>query len=443
MRWRCAGLMFVALLVPFAYFNHSEGWNQGARIAELHAIVMQGRLEIDAYHQITGDKAFIDGHYYSEKAPAIVVAALPAFAITAAAQRAAGVDPSSPTAWRLSEWVATVASVGLLAALGGTAFFLTLAGSVGVPVALISTLAVFLGTIAFPYATAMFAHAGTIGLLCLALWALLDRPSAGRDYLAGAFAGFAVASEYPAVLPFAALLAFAAYEDRGRAWRFALGAIPAAVLILANNHAIGGSPFRASYGSNPAFPQITAANAFGFTLPNPDAAWRLLWGEYRGLFFWCPGLLMAVPGMVALWRRHTALAVVVASVVAMILLQVSSFSGWAGGNAVGPRYLAPAIPFIGLAAAHGIRRWPVIGSGLAAASIALTLLVTAIALDPPEDVMTPFESFYLVRWRDGRLADNLGTLLGLPQMASLVLPVAVSLAAVTAIFMTRRKGGSL
>ena len=43
--------MFVSLLVPFAYFNHSDGWNQGARLAELHAIVLKGTLSIDAYHE--------------------------------------------------------------------------------------------------------------------------------------------------------------------------------------------------------------------------------------------------------------------------------------------------------------------------------------------------------------------------------------------------------
>ena len=88
-------LLFLALFVPFAYFNHSDGWNQGVRIAELHAIVRQGTIRIDAYHQLTGDKAFIEGHYYSEKAPAMVVAALPAFAVTVWIQRPRPLFPLS------------------------------------------------------------------------------------------------------------------------------------------------------------------------------------------------------------------------------------------------------------------------------------------------------------------------------------------------------------
>ena len=70
---------------------------------------------------------------------------------------------------------------------------------------------------------------------------------------------------------------------------------------------------------------------------------------------------------------------------------------------------------------------------------AAVVLVTAIALDPPEDVMTPFQSFYLIRWRDNRLADNLGTLLGLPHVASLIVPLSVTMAAATAIVMQRER----
>ena len=116
-------LLFLAFFVPYSYFNHSDGWNQGVRLAELHAIVLKGTLRIDDYISYTGDRALIDGHYYSEKAPAIVVAALPAFAITAGVQKAIGVDPDSPPAMRWSQWIATAFSVGLIAAIGGMAVY--------------------------------------------------------------------------------------------------------------------------------------------------------------------------------------------------------------------------------------------------------------------------------------------------------------------------------
>ena len=440
MKVSAAALLFVSLFVPFAYFNHSDGWNQGARLAELHAIVLQGTLAIDRYHEITGDKALIDGRYYSEKAPAIVVMALPAFTATVVAQRLAGIDPDSPEAWRVSNWTATAGSVAIVAAMGGVAFFSLLRNRMNNSAALIATCAVFLGSITFPYATALFAHAGTIGLLAIALWAVFSRESARRDYLAGLAAGCAVASEYPAAIPCAAVAMYLTYASPIRAWRYGVALMPAAILILANNYLISGSPFAIGYGSNPAFPEITAGNSFGFNPPDPEALRHLIWGEYRGLLFWSPVLLMALPGLVVLFREDRPTAWMIAMVCVFQLLQVGSFYSWFGGNAVGPRYLAPAIPFVGLAAAYGIKRWPIAGAILAGASAAFMGLVSAIAIDPPQEVLTPLQSFYLVRWRQERFAPNLGTLLGLSQPASLILLTIVVIGAGAGVWwMTRQR----
>jgi hypothetical protein len=156
-------LLFLALFVPFSYFNHNDGWNQGVRIAQLHAVVVKHTIRIDAYQDLTGDKAFINGHYYSEKAPAMVVAALPAFALTVWIQQALGIDPDSEPASRVSGWIATAGSVGLLAAVGGVAFFALLVERFDPLTAVIGTFGLFLGTLTWPYATSLFAHAGTIG----------------------------------------------------------------------------------------------------------------------------------------------------------------------------------------------------------------------------------------------------------------------------------------
>jgi hypothetical protein len=416
-------LLFLALFVPFCYFNHSDGWNQGVRLAQLHAIVVKGTLRIDDYISYTGDRALIDGHYYSEKAPAMVVAALPSFALTVVVQKMLGIDPDSPPAWRVSEWIATAASVGLLAALGGVAFFALLRARFDSTTAVIATFGVFLGSITWPYAASLFAHAGTIGLMAIALWAALDAPSPRRDVVAGLGAGFAVASEYPAVLPVAVLGVYLGSRDWRRLVRFGLATLPAVALILLNNAAIFGSPFTLTYGSNPLFPEITAANAYGFHAPAPGAVRAVLWGEYRGLLFWSPVMLMAVVGFVELFRKERALAVMTTAAFLLILFQVSAFYTWFGGHAVGPRYLAPALPFLGLAAAYGISRLPELGLILMIASIAMMGMVTAIAIDPPGDVLTPLQSFYLARIDQGRWADNLGTLAGLPLSISLIVPL--------------------
>ena len=416
-------LIFLALFVPFAYFNHNDGWNQGVRIAELHAIVVKGTLRIDDYLAYTGDRALIDGHYYSEKAPAMVFFALPSFALTVAVQKLFGVDPDSPPAGRVSQWIATAASVGLLAALGGLAFFALLRTRVDTFTAVVATFGIFLGSITWPYAASLFAHAGTIGLIAIALWGALGPASPRRDVLAGLAAGFAVASEYPAIFPGAVIGLYLGMLDLRRMWRYGLATLPAAALILANNYAISGSAFKLSYGLNPLFPELAATTSYGFSMPEAGTIRALLVGEYRGLFFWSPVMLMSVPGFYYMFRKDRRVAIMTMIACVLIVLQAAAFYTWFGGNAIGPRYLAPVIPFLGFAVAYGIQRWPEPGMVLGLISIVLMLGVTAIAIDPPGDVLTPLQSFYLIRFREHRFADNLGTLVGAPLWISLVVPV--------------------
>ena len=92
----------------------------------------------------------------------------------------------------------------------------------------------------------------------------------------------------------------------------------------------------------------------------------------------------------------------------LVLLQTAAFYTWFGGNAIGPRYLAPVLPLVGLAAAYGIQRWPEPGLVLTLISIGLMLGVTAIAIDPPGDVLTPLQSFYLVRFHEQSLCRQPG-----------------------------------
>ena len=52
------------------------------------------------------------------------------------------------------------------------------------------------------------------------------------------------------------------------------------------------------------------------------------------------------------------------------------------------------------------------------------VMVTAIAIDPPGDVLTPLQSFYIVRIQQHRFALNIGTLLEWPLLVSLIVPFA-------------------
>lgn len=418
--------MGLLLLIPYIFFNHSDGWNQNSRIAELHALVLHHSIRIDPYAKWTGDIAVIDGHIYSDKAPGIAVVALPTFAVTAWVQEAMGLDPDGLGPRHVSDWVVTAASVGLLATLGGIAFFRLVSRDLGERLAFLATIAVFLGSLVLPYATALFSHAGTIGLIAIAMWAMLDPPGGSgtpywRDYLAGLAAGFAVASEYPAIFAAGSLGLYLLLVDRRRAMRFCAGGLPAFALVIANNVAVSGHPFVVAYGFNPNFPGETAANRFGHYLPTPGAIAGLLFGQYRGLFFWSPVLVMAVPGARLLAETNRRLALCLGLGIVLSVLQIAGFHFWFGGSAIGARYLAPIVPLVGLFAAHGMRRFPRVGLLLSGASVALMCLVTAISIEPSSVYAAPLRDFYVPRLWTGPISPNLGLALGLSPVLSLVL----------------------
>src|SRR5438552_18731229 len=114
---RRALLIFVVTFVSYAYFYEGGGWNQNSRFDLVRAIVEQGTLRIDAYHENTQDKSFYQGHYYSDKAPGLVLLALPAAAIARPLLRATGIDPMSLPGLVAISYLATVFAVALPRAL--------------------------------------------------------------------------------------------------------------------------------------------------------------------------------------------------------------------------------------------------------------------------------------------------------------------------------------
>src|ERR1035437_1401507 len=75
-------IIFFLLAFCFGYFYQDGAYNANSRFDLIFAIVREGRLTIDTYQNqkgtATGDKAYFNGHYYSDKAigPAAVGAIL-------------------------------------------------------------------------------------------------------------------------------------------------------------------------------------------------------------------------------------------------------------------------------------------------------------------------------------------------------------------------------
>ena len=68
----------LSLGLGWALFMHSMGWTQSAFYAQVRAVA-SGTTQIDRWHWETGDKAWVDGHFYSVKAPGLAATTLPAY----------------------------------------------------------------------------------------------------------------------------------------------------------------------------------------------------------------------------------------------------------------------------------------------------------------------------------------------------------------------------
>lgn len=443
-------MLFVTLWFCYVYVHqaHFDRATTYSRLALLHALFVENTFAIDNYHERTPDKAFWHGHYYSDKAPGTVALALPAFGASVALANRLKIGVDSETGWLMTSWLSCAFSIAIVTAAGGVACCQWLARRTGYVPALITTLALFLGSAPYPYATMMFSHAMVVGLICIGLWAI-DRDGSSPaflnrygDWIAGFALGYALASEFTAGL---VVLGVGMYWMVQRGWRSVVAGLGAAILPLLliplYNYLCFGDPFTLGYAHQATYPQMKHG-LFGIQWPNLMVVFKMLFPPSRGLFFWTPFLLLSVLGYDALYKQRNAGFYLVLIVPVVQLLVFSGYVwDWPAGWVLGPRYLAPMLPLLALPAALATRRYIFVGAYLACLSIILTGLATHVDATPPAepDVSNPLLEMYLPALSQGNFGFNLGKLAGLGGHASLCLFLAILLPLIYRLFMRAQK----
>ncbi len=352
----------------------------------------------------SGDVSFFRGHFHPAKAPGISFVAVPAYFLIHGAERMAGADPDDWWTLTLNAWLTSVFSVGLLSALGCVLFYrLAMMFSGGRSLeSLLTTLTFAFGTMFFPYGTTLYEH-NVIAVALLASFYLLfhvkesggsldktlsDSQAKLYVYLAGLCAGYAAITNYITAIVVVILgcyLIFGMRRKGGWQW-FGLGVLGPFLLLCAYNVACFSTPFTTNYQyENPAFKTGSGALLGVFLLPQLDVVLMVLFSPYRGLFISAPALLLGVYGL-SKWLRSEKLraeAWLIVSVLVFFLLFISTFNGWHGGWAVGPRYLAPALPFLALPVIYGFKHSFKTACVLAVLSMAVNMLVTAVDPQAP------------------------------------------------------------
>src|SRR5262249_28076587 len=151
-------------------------------------------------------------------------------------------------------------------------------------------------------------------------------PERTRDTLLGLTVGlgggWATVSEFPAVVPAAAIAALAAIHawplGRARATRvltwLTAGALACAAILMAYQYACFGSPFHIAYTSEAGFEEMKQG-LFGIQVPSLRNLRNILIGQYRGLLPIAPALALSPFGLLFILRvRRTRAAALVAIV---------------------------------------------------------------------------------------------------------------------------------
>jgi hypothetical protein len=319
------------------------------------------------------DRAVYGGDTFSDKAPGMSFLAVPAYA----AERALGVA-RTPTGWTgkgdLALWGIRIGTSGLLFLL--TAFLLGRVAEALVEGTGAITLATFgTATLAAPLAPTLFEHDAA------AFWAFAGFLLAWRQsrrwmlVLGGCVLGTGVLFQYAVGVVVLVVTAYVAVHARRRVGWFLLGGLAPLVALGAYNASAFGSPFHLSYRyvAN-RYAESQHHGFFGIGLPRLSGLGDVLVGD-RGLLVFSPVLLAAALGLYLMWRAGYRAESLVASVVAVLFVfaDAAYFIPY-GGNSPGPRFAAPALPFLALGLPFAFARFARSALVLAVVSSVLTTI---------------------------------------------------------------------
>lgn len=430
MQKRLCILIFSTILFTHVFSFGGTGWNEHSRLDLLHALVYEHRLTIDTFQGNTGDKAFFNGHYYSEKPPGVVLLALPAFIASVVLTEVWGFAHDSGTAWMFKAWITTAGSAGVLAAIAAVAMFLLLQKFVKVRPALLTTMVLFLASPMFTYSHVLFAHGMAASLLTICLWAVFtrtERTANWKDVLAGVTAGLAISCEYLIAIAVAAIFVYCLCTNSRQALRFAVAALVPLFLIPVQNVLISGQFFTMAYDATRGAPgeHISIWQELRIAAPDFSIVSKLLFSESRGLLFWTPLLWFVFPGFLVMSQQYRLLSWLIALASVLLILFVSGLGTfWDGGWALGPRQLTSMLPLLAIPLAYGCSVQMRLALPVALLSFLLTYL--AALLNPhTERLLSPLWQYYIPQYLQGNFGTNWGVLLGLPGPAAIGMHVLV------------------
>lgn len=439
-----AAAVFIVYALLLAGRYPAKNPNELSRIELSAALVHERSISIDAVARDYGkpqDRSVRDGKTYCDKAPGLSVLAAPVFAAVGPALPAHRKNDHAAPSALPDYWSTRHILTGLLVALPGAVlpFALLRRYPVLTPRARLALAVLFaLATPLLTYATVFFGHVPS-AVFCAAAYVLAlgpgrpdHRPSSVAAGLAGLLSGAAVATEYPTALIGGVILAAMIFRRTPprTIGAFLVGGLVAGIPLLVYHHAAFGSIWATGYSfkGDVKHAQVHAEGIFGVAVPTFERLWGVLFSARRGVFYYCPLLILAPIGLALMFRDRRRDAAALVGVALVMVAFGAGFVDWRGGWCAAARHLTPLIPLLIFPTASAVewlcRRSWTFGVLMVLAAFSLSATWLSIAVTPffPERFDAPLGQIAAPSLFDGVAARTVPSeWLGAPRVVGVII----------------------
>ncbi len=323
-------VFFVLVFILCAFFiDREQGDNSLTRAFTVINIVESKSFSIDNFKDKTGDITFVNGHYYSDKAPLPTFVAVPFYAFFSNILPPKSIEEKVIIALRIGTFFCSTLPFFFIVCLIIIPGFSKQSQS-RIGLVLLTIFSCFIYT----YASAFWGHMLTAICLLLAFKFIQE----GKFYAAGLMAGASFACEYIYAIIIACWVLYFLIDSKQikSTIEICLGCLPGIFLVMLNNYLITSNPFEMTYKSFATEGFDAIKTNYGFSFPLTKALYGLSFSDYRGLFWYLPIL---TPLIFFSYKEKKNGMLFFSFIVFFMVL--SSFHFWHGGWAYGPRYLLP------------------------------------------------------------------------------------------------------
>jgi hypothetical protein len=380
MNWRLLSIFVLAYL--FTAKGYLEVSDTAPSVQTAESVVTRGKLDVP---EEPGTFPGTDGRFYSKYGLGLALAFVPEVAAAHAAARIA--HQSEP---ELAAFFISFLNVPFALLVLWTFGRLLRRFGVREPTITLLILALGLGTLSWRYAVYDFSEEMQAALLLLAIDGVSRNTKQGSIGAGAALAALVVVKVVHVIfVPIFLVYEFArsggSVVRRVRsAAALALPAMCGILILMMLNAVRFGNPLVSGYGSEG---HDFALNRLPFTIP------ALLVSLDKGLFVFCPVLLVGLLGWPEFVRTRRPEALLFGALIVCNLLINAAFVGWRGGWSWGPRYLVPLLPLWLLPAALWIQK----DRSMRRFTIAAAIACMSIAAQVP-GVFVKDQEIHHIRW---------------------------------------------